>query len=276
MSTFPDSTIQANGIALHYYRTGGNKPPIVLLHGFTDNALCWTRVAHVLEPDYDVIMVDARGHGLSEGPTTGFSTQLHADDITALIQELHLDQPFLLGHSMGAFTASLVAAQHPDLIRACLLEDPPWLTRTSPPLTQDKQSQLQEPSAHPWYKWVAELKAQTREERIKMGHRAAPTWVDEELEPWADAKEQFDLNVFRYNSPLPSWRTIVPNITCPILLITGDAQKSAIITPEVAQEASHLWKDGQSIHIAGAGHSIHRDQFAQYKDVITNFLKYAS
>jgi N-formylmaleamate deformylase len=273
MSTFPNNTIHANGIALHYYRTGGNKPPIVLLHGFTDNALCWTRIAHVLAPDYDVIMVDARGHGLSEGPTTGFSTQIQANDITALIQALHLNHPFLLGHSMGASTASLVSAQHPDLIRATLLEDPPWFTRTSPPPDQNSQNQLQEPSAHPWYKRVAELKAQTREERIKMGHRANPTWIDEELEPWADAKEQFDLNVFRYNSPFPSWRTIIPMITCPILLITSDTEKGALITPEVAQEASHLWKDGQLIRIAGAGHNIRRDQFAQYRDVITNFLK---
>jgi N-formylmaleamate deformylase len=273
MSTFPNNTIHANGIALHYYRTGGNKPPIVLLHGFTDNALCWTHVAHVLAPDYDVIMVDARGHGLSEGPTTGFSTQLQADDITALIQALHLDHPFLLGHSMGAFTASLVSAQHPDLIRATLLEDPPWFTHTSSPPAQNRQNQLQEPSAHPWYKRVAELKAQTREERIKMGHRANPTWIDEELEPWADAKEQFDLNVFRYNSPFPSWRAIIPVITCPILLITGDTEKGALITPEVALEASHLWKDGQLIRIAGASHNIRRDQFAHYRDVITTFLR---
>ena len=57
----------ANGIRLHYYRTGdGTKPAVVLCHGFSDSGLCWTPVARQLEADYDVIMLDARGHGLSE------------------------------------------------------------------------------------------------------------------------------------------------------------------------------------------------------------------
>jgi N-formylmaleamate deformylase len=273
MSTWPDSYIHVNGNSLHYYRTGGNKPPIVLLHGFTDNALCWTRVAHVLEQEYDVIMVDARGHGLSEGPTTGFSGQLRSDDVVAFIQALDLHRPFLLGHSMGAGTATMVASQHPDLIRAILLEDPAWSTSISPPLNEDAEIQLQEPSAHPWYKWIAGLKAQTREERIEAGRTANPSWPEEELGPWADAKEQLNLDVFRYNLPSISWREVVQNITCPILLITGDTEKGAIVTPEVAREASHLWKDGQVIHIAGAGHNIRREQFDQYKEAITTFLK---
>ena len=55
-----------NGIRQHYYRTGnGDKRPLVLVHGFSDNGLCWTSVARELEPDYDVIMPDMRAHGLS-------------------------------------------------------------------------------------------------------------------------------------------------------------------------------------------------------------------
>jgi N-formylmaleamate deformylase len=273
MSTWSESSIKANDISLHYYRTGGDKPPIVLLHGFTDSAQCWTRVARVLEPDYDVIMVDTRGHGLSEGPTTGFSTQLRADDTASFIQALTLKRPFLLGHSMGAGTAAVVASQHPDLIRAIMLEDPAWLAPDVASLDHDGEEQLQEPSVHPWYKWVAPLKNQTREERLKIAHIENPTWAEEEQIPWADAKAQFNLDVFRYNTPSIPWREIVQNILCPILLITSDPEKGAIVTPEVAQEASHLWKDGKVIHIAGAGHNIRRDQFMQYEDAVTTFLK---
>ncbi len=273
MSTWPDNYIHVNGISLHYYRTGGDKPPIVLLHGFTDNALCWTRVARILEQEYDVITVDTRGHGLSEGPTTGFSTQLRADDTTAFIQALDLHQPFLLGHSMGAATAAVVAAQHPDLVRAILLEDPPWSDRIVPVPDKNAEIQLQEPDAHPWYKWIADLKAQTSEERIEAARAANPNWPEEELGPWADAKEQLNLDVLRYNMPSIPWRGIVPDITCPILLLTGDPEKGAIVTPQVAEEASHLWKDGQVIHIAGVGHNIRREQFDQYEEAITTFLK---
>ena len=60
MATWTEHDILTNGIRLHYYRTGGDKSPLVLCHGFSDNGLCWTPLARELEADYDVIMVDAR------------------------------------------------------------------------------------------------------------------------------------------------------------------------------------------------------------------------
>ena len=72
--------IIVNGIKLHYNRTGGDKPPLVLSHGITDNGLCWTPLACVLEKEYDVIMYDKRGHGLSDAPDGGYNyRQLAAD-----------------------------------------------------------------------------------------------------------------------------------------------------------------------------------------------------
>ncbi|HEY3341294.1 MAG TPA: alpha/beta hydrolase, partial [Anaerolineae bacterium] len=68
MAQWLSGDVNANGIRTHYYRTGGNKPPIVMCHGATDDGLCWTPVAYTLEADYDVIMPDARWHGLSDGP----------------------------------------------------------------------------------------------------------------------------------------------------------------------------------------------------------------
>jgi pimeloyl-ACP methyl ester carboxylesterase len=48
--------------------TGGDHPPLLLAHGYTDSGLYWTRVARALEADYNVIMPDARGHGQTPGP----------------------------------------------------------------------------------------------------------------------------------------------------------------------------------------------------------------
>ena len=62
-----EGNIFANGIHHHYYRTGGENPPLLLLHGFNENGLTWLRTARELERDYDVIMLDARGHGRSDG-----------------------------------------------------------------------------------------------------------------------------------------------------------------------------------------------------------------
>src|SRR5947209_20441227 len=113
MMEWETAEIGANGIRIHYYRTGGQKPPAVLAHGATDDGLCWTRLARVLESEYDVIMPDARGHGLSEAPETGYTSEDRAADIAGLIEALRLDKPAIGGHSMGGSTAFYVAANYP-------------------------------------------------------------------------------------------------------------------------------------------------------------------
>src|SRR5256885_10764780 len=97
-SHWSEGFVEANGIRHHYYRTGGEKPQLVLLHGFQESGICWLRTAKVLERDYDIIMPDARGHGLTDRITpTGFSPELLADDAVGIIQTLKLDRPHVLG-----------------------------------------------------------------------------------------------------------------------------------------------------------------------------------
>jgi pimeloyl-ACP methyl ester carboxylesterase len=68
MSTWQTGSVEANGVLLHYTRTGGARPPLVLAHGFSDDGLCWSPVARELEDAYDIVMVDARCHGRSSDP----------------------------------------------------------------------------------------------------------------------------------------------------------------------------------------------------------------
>ena len=76
MTTWPSNQVKTNGITLHYHRTGGDKPPLVLAHGITDTGLCWIRAAQVLQEVFDIIMVDARGHGHSDKPERGYSASV--------------------------------------------------------------------------------------------------------------------------------------------------------------------------------------------------------
>src|SRR5262245_64773555 len=98
-----------------------------------ESGLCWLRVAKALEGDYDIILPDARGQGRSEGIASGFSTDLLVEDTAALLRGLGLEQPNLLGSSMGGGTAARVAAAYPELVGAVLLEDAPW--RRAPGVT---------------------------------------------------------------------------------------------------------------------------------------------
>src|SRR5262249_36867377 len=146
---------QANSIWQHYWRTGGEKPALVLLHGFMENGLCWLRTAQALEDDYDVILPDARGHGRSEGIATGLSARLLAEDAAALIRAVGVERPSLLGFSMGGGTAARVAAGHPELLRCVLLEDAPWRRAPGPGPTA---SEAYRAWAEAYLAWLASLK----------------------------------------------------------------------------------------------------------------------
>ena len=60
-----DGYVYANGIRIHYYRAvpAPEKPVIVMAHGFSDYGLNWTTLTEEMQDDYDIYMVDARGHG---------------------------------------------------------------------------------------------------------------------------------------------------------------------------------------------------------------------
>ena len=65
-ASWTEHDIDLDGKLMHYVRTGnGEKPPLVLVHGFSDDGPCWTPTARDLEADYDILMLDARGHGRS-------------------------------------------------------------------------------------------------------------------------------------------------------------------------------------------------------------------
>ena len=74
MNSWTSDYVDIKGVKLHYTRTNGNKPPFLLLHGYSDNGLCWTRTAEALKKDYDVIMPDFRNHGLSSVSETGINS----------------------------------------------------------------------------------------------------------------------------------------------------------------------------------------------------------
>lgn len=127
MERWQDRTIEVDGIRLHYTRTGAGtlraKPPVVLAHGFTDSGLCWTPVAEALEADYDLIMVDARGHGQSDAPEACYTLPQMAADLRGVIAGLGLRQPAVIGHSMGGGITLALAGLYPDVPGAIILED---------------------------------------------------------------------------------------------------------------------------------------------------------
>jgi pimeloyl-ACP methyl ester carboxylesterase len=268
MSEWFSGDVVVNGVKIHYHRTGGDKPPVVLAHGITDNGLCWTRLAQALEGEYDLIMYDARGHGLSDAPETGYAPEEHVADLVGLVDALGLERPALIGHSMGAANVALAAATHPGLAHCATLEDPPWRN------VHDVEEHATMIDA--WRASIIDRKSWTRERLITEAHASNPTWSDADLGPWADAQLQVDPAVFSWGdvrSRRAPWQGLARKFSCPVLLITGDPGLGAIVSPEIAQEAAGLCDTLEVAHIPGAGHCIRREQFELYVEAVQAFLR---
>jgi pimeloyl-ACP methyl ester carboxylesterase len=93
------------------------------LHGLTANCRCWDNIAEALTPEYRVLAPDLRGRGYSEAPDRGYGLEQHARDVVAVCDNLGLDRPAVMGHSMGAAIALAVAAQYPERVSRAVLID---------------------------------------------------------------------------------------------------------------------------------------------------------
>lgn len=270
-TTWRAGAVQANGITVAYTRTGGDGPPIVLAHGITDSGRCWAPVAAALADTYDLVMVDARGHGRSDAPERGYTPADQAADLAGLIAALGLDRPAILGHSMGAITTLVLAGSYPDLPRAILLEDPPpwWvLPDTTTPEMQARMAGISQ--------WLAQVRQQSRDELFAINRAESPHWSEAEREPWVESKLQFSpqiAEVLRPETPASvDWPAVLGNIRCPALLITAEVARGAATSPEAAAALRHQLPQLEIAPIAGAGHSIRRDQFDAYLAAVRAFL----
>ena len=281
MAAYTEGDLPIGGINVHYYRMGAaGRPPVVFLHGFSDGGLTWLRLARDLGDGYDLVMLDAAGHGKSGGVEHGFRERA-ASDVLAAIERLELDRPALVGHSMGAGTASAVAVQASDRLRGVSLEDPGWrdgdgpLTLGADPNATGSRAPLRSPA---WMEWVKSVKAMTPAERHAHADAERPQYDPETRHNWIDIKSQFNLAVVEATPAnvmrnAPPWRDTVKGITCPILLVTGDPARGGIVTSAVAEEAKQLNPKLRVAHVPDVGHNIHRDNYEPYREAVSAFLR---
>lgn len=259
--------IDSNDIRLHVTRAGvGNGRILICLHGITDNGLCWTRFAREMEDKFELVMVDARGHGRSDAPPSGYAPADHAADLKGLIDALNIERPILVGHSMGAMTIAQFLVDYPGVAQCAVLEDPPWVLPEVAPFIVEGvagwRAQLTIDQQRPVEAFLVEGRAQN------------PTWHEDEFLPWAESKKQVSLHAFDIISE-ESWRawpTQVPRFQEPVLLLTADPSRGAIIQPDIAQQAATLSPNLHHVHIANAGHSIRRENLVGVVTAVIDFL----
>lgn len=253
--------VAVSGGNLAYHRTGGGSQPMVLAHGLTDNGLCWARTAQALQSHFDVIMLDARGHGDSVRMEPGEPSD-PARDIAQAIAGLGISAPIVMGHSVGALAMSAMAAADPALPVMVILEDPPWFAVQPPSNGAKRQQQFREQ--------VADFAAMTDAELTALGQHLSPSWHEAEFPAWTLSKRQVDPEALpNWGAP---WRQTVAEITAPTLLLYGETERGGLVSPQVAAEAMRINSQITAVQIEGAGHNIRRENFAGFLAQVRAFV----
>jgi pimeloyl-ACP methyl ester carboxylesterase len=118
--------------------TGGGGPPLLLVHGWPQTWYAWRLVMPALARDFQVIVPDQRGCGLSGKPQDGYDTGTLANDLAALMDALGHERFVVAGHDTGMWIGYALAADHPDRVaRLAVAETPLPGVSPSPPLFAD-------------------------------------------------------------------------------------------------------------------------------------------
>lgn len=246
----------------------------MLLHGFTDSGLCWPDAVRRWRHDYRIVAPDARGHGESPrfDPATSGSNRSEemVADVVSILEALTSEGgelPLLVGHSMGAGIAAIVLAGRPDLVRAGVLEDPPWHTRSP---GDDRRS---EPDTT--QQWVQSFRDDF-DAAVTRGRAENPLMPDIELRPWAVSKAQLDPSLTAPEQIVRQtpWIDDAATIARPTLLVTGGRDDEVLVGPLSRQRLAELGNSQiEVVVVPGAGHTVRRDDADAYHRIADPWIR---
>jgi pimeloyl-ACP methyl ester carboxylesterase len=140
IATFTSRYIDTGDLRQHVV-TGGDGPPLLLVHGWPQTWYAWRLVMSALARDFTVVAVDQRGCGLSGKPAGGYDTATLAADLVAMMDALGHQRFAVAGHDTGMWIGCALAADHPDQIdRLAVAEAAMPGVSASPPLFGSAQA----------------------------------------------------------------------------------------------------------------------------------------
>ncbi|MEZ0608827.1 alpha/beta fold hydrolase [Fibrella sp. WM1] len=255
-----------------YYREVGDPSatPLLIVHGIFGSSDNWLTISKTIaERGYRVILPDQRNHGQSPR-SDDFSYTYLADDIHELIQDLKLDNPILVGHSMGGKTMMQYVMRYPGTFRALVVVD------IAPKFYPVHHSDILRGLA------AIDLTAiRTRNEAddILSAYEPSPTvrqfLLKNLYRETVNGTSQF---AWRLNLPVISREihgvgeelTDTHAVTAPTLFIRGE--RSPYILDSDWPAILRLFPNAQLISIPDAGHWVQAEQPAAFVDALMGFL----
>jgi pimeloyl-ACP methyl ester carboxylesterase len=207
-------------------------------------------------------MPDARGHGESSKPLSGYRYSDHASDVVGLIRGLGLTAPVLLGHSMGGMTAAMVASECALGIRGVILADPTFLS-------PQRQREVHGSDVIGQHRRLLHSDKNEVVAQLRVRH---PDRSSELIEFLAEARLQTQIDAFDVlTPPNPEYHRLVSTIDVPVLLVIGG--NGGVVSLETARELLVLNPRLRLEQIQDAGHGLPYDRPDRFAALVRSFLR---
>lgn len=249
------------------------KGTIVAFHGVSDNGASLADIGARWGEQWRVVLVDSLGHGLSprfspQQLQAPFQSALQAAAETVRVEASQSigGQVVLFGHSMGGAIAAGVARNHPQLVRAVVLEDPALLTPTQEATYKNNAGES-----------VGGLEHISRDQsgaiaNLLLAQPAYRNWPLSEYGPWAQAKTQVDRDFIATGVVGLAGREIIKELQVPTLVLTGDGPDVLLGQAGLEKLAAYANPHLHTALISGATHCVRRDKSEKFQQAVNSFL----
>ena len=256
--------VDVGDLSLHVRRFEGNGPEVLLIHGIGSSSRDFDPVIDGLTTMITPVTVDLRGHGESDKPDSGYHYEDYARDIDRLLDALGMDEPIILGHSLGGILTLWWAMHHPHSARALIIEDSPL-----------RSGEEFRPAFDGWGKLNAlpfeAVRAYYGSENPHWPEHLVDTRAWDITRTKAEAISELRTSSLA-NEGLDSTDRM-REITAPVLFIHGDSDAGSMVHPDDLAALPQRLPTVRLARIAGGGHSMHRSHVAEWLDVVATFMR---
>ena len=272
----------ADGNQIHCLEWSSEGVPMLLLHGFGNEAHIWDDFATAVAPYYRTIAMDHRGHGDSDWGAEGqYDYDSMVRDVEAVTAELGIERLVIVGHSMGGRVATLFVDRHPDRIAGFILIDigPDLDPRGSTRIRMDIAA-----NANPTFASIEEYARaltlaypEARPDAIDRMARHGVRRRDDglyelKMDPGlrGGAIAEDPERAHESLSPELQWHALA-RAKCPTLVVRGAA--SDILSADTADKmVDEVLADGRLAVVPRAGHSVMTDNPEGFEEALSGFL----
>ncbi len=249
--------------------------PIIFLHGFSVDRRMWRGQVDYFSDNFRVIIYDARGHGKSDAPDSGYSRENRVDDLLALADELKLDRFHLVGLSMGGGDALSFAIDYHERLLSLMLAGSTasgWKSKVrfrNFPLDEKGRYGELSPGDLARQKGIDEVKRQWIEVTMANYKKQNPElkevltgiMLDFSGKPWLDPKA----GKYQKRDDV----RLAARIRIPVLIIVG--QRDIVYRP-LAIKLNEIILDSHLEIISGVGHMVNMEAPEVFNKLLEEFL----